>query len=333
MQQFLFVLGLMTMLAGCSSQPEESESKAAEEGVVAAEPETFPDVVARVNGTDILRSELLDRVAGVDSRAMGDVDTSSMEFYRSVLDHLIGSELLFQESTKRKFELTDEEVEAQLTVLKSRMPDPAMFEQALVSNGLTLQQLRVEIRRDLTIQKLIDAEVMPQVTVSGDEARKYYDENLEQMRQPERLRLSHILKRVAPDAASKDKEIVRSEIEALLEKARSGADFATLAREHSEDSGSATTGGQLTVARGDTVPPFEEAAFALSPGGLSPVVETQFGFHIIKLAEKVAGQVLPYADVEARIKEFLRQRALEEELSREVNFLRESGDVEILLEN
>lgn len=335
MRRFPFVLGLMTMLAGCSSQPEESESKAAEEAEasanVAADPENFPDVVARVNGTDILKSELLDRVASIDAQARGAVDTSSMEFYRSVLDDLVGAELLFQESTKRQFELKDEEVDARIAVVKNRMPDPAMFEQALASEGLTLEQLRGRLHRDMSIQKLVDADVTPRVTVSEDEARKYYDENLEQMRQPERLRLSHILKRVAPDAAPEAKEAVRTEIQAVLEQARSGGDFAALAREHSEDPGSTTTGGQLTVARGDTVPPFEEAAFALSPGGLSPVVETQFGFHIIKLTEKIPGQVLPYAEVEARIQEFLKERAIQEEVNQEVDSLRASSEVEILM--
>jgi peptidyl-prolyl cis-trans isomerase C len=256
-----------------------------------------------------------------------------MEFYHRVLDDLIGAELLFQESRKRALELSDEETEAALTSLKSRLPDPAMFEQVLASEGLTIDALRSQIHRDQSIQKLIDADITPNVKVSADQTRKYYDENTELMKQPDRLRLSHILKRVEPDATPEAKASARTEIEAILERARAGEDFAALARENSDDPGSAANGGELTVSRGDTVPPFEEAAFALSPGELSPVVETQFGFHVIKLTEKLEGQVVPYNQVAPRIQEFLTQQAIQDEVGEKVDALRASGDVEILLDS
>jgi parvulin-like peptidyl-prolyl isomerase len=77
-----------------------------------------------------------------------------------------------------------------------------------------------------------------------------------------------------------------------------------LAREHSEDPGSGANGGELTIAPGETVPEFEQAAYALAPGGISPVIETQFGFHVIELQEKIAGQLAPYEQVQPRIQQF-----------------------------
>ena len=107
-------------------------------------------------------------------------------------------------------------------------------------------------------------------------------------------------------------------IEGILEEAKSGADFAALAREHSEDPGSAPNGGELTVKRGQTVPPFEQAAFALEPGGLSSVVETQFGYHIIKLSEKIEGQLMSFEEVRPRIEQHLKQQAIQEGVDQKV---------------
>ena len=117
----------------------------------------------------------------------------------------------------------------------------------------------------------------------------------------------------------------------LLDQAREGADFAALAREHSEDPGSAANGGELTVSRGETVPPFEQAAFALEPGGVSPVVETQFGFHIIKLSEKIEGQPIPYEQMEAGIEQYLTQQGVQEEIESTVESLKAAGTVELFL--
>ena len=174
--------------------------------------------------------------------------------------------------------------------MKSRFPKPGMFDQALAAQGMTLEGLRTEMRQNLSIQKLIEADIVSQASVTPEAMRSFYDENQEQMRQPEQLRLSHILKSVNPEAPAEERATVLTAIEGVLEEAKSGADFAALAREHSEDPGSAQNGGELTVTRGQTVPPFEQAAFALEPGGLSSVVETQFGYHIIKLLEKIGGQ-------------------------------------------
>lgn len=336
--QRLVVITLLTAFSvACSNENQEppapEQAKPADEttaGLV-ADPAGFPDVVATVNGVDIEKSALMKHVAGLGQQAPPDQDTTSAAFFRGVLDELVGGELLFQASAQRNLTADDAAVEQQLSTLRARFPDPTVFEQALAQQGLTLDELKTQLAHDMSIQNLIDADITPNITVSEEAVRKFYDENPEQMRQPDRLELSHILKMVAPDATPEVKQATAAAIESILEQARAGADFAELAREHSEDPGSAQNGGELVIGRGETVPPFEQAAFALEPGGLSPVVETQFGFHIIKLSQKIEGQPVPYEQVQPRIEEFLKQQAVQEEIGNTVEALREAGAVELFI--
>jgi peptidyl-prolyl cis-trans isomerase C len=333
----LTAVAIAALATSCSSSTEEpapGNAPAAEaaspspEPAEAADPGSFPEVVAKVNGTEIHKDELMERVTNIEAQARGAIETSSLDFYRRVLDELVGAELLFQESQSKGLLAEDAEVDRQLDSLKSRLPDEAAFEQALSAEGLTLEGLKKQMRRDMSIQKLIEQNIAPAVAVTDADMRAFYDENTEQMRQPDQLRVSHILKRVPPDATPEAKDAAREEIAKLREQAAGGADFAALAREHSDDPGSASNGGELLITRGQTVPPFEEAAFALEPGGLSNVVETQFGFHVIKLSERLEGRVVPFEQARPRIEQYLKQQGLQKAVESAVDTLRGSGSVE-----
>ncbi|MBI4531605.1 MAG: peptidylprolyl isomerase [Candidatus Latescibacteria bacterium] len=123
------------------------------------------------------------------------------------------------------------------------------------------------------------------VTVSDEETKKYYQEHTDDYRQDARVRCEYVLfeKKASPD----DERAVEREIHRILTEARGGADFAQLARDYSEDPGSAQNGGDLGFfGRGHMVKPFEDVAFALSPGDISEPVKTPFGWHIVKVEEK-----------------------------------------------
>lgn len=137
-------------------------------------------------------------------------------------------------------------------------------------------------------------------------ARQMFLATPEQYRVGEQVELSHILVRGEPEEA-------RAKAADLLEQLRAGADFEALAREHSEDPGSAARGGALgAIQRGQTVPPFEEAAFALTEvGQLSELVESQFGFHIIRLDNKIEAGVPPFETVREQIIAQIQQDAIQ----------------------
>jgi len=157
------------------------------------------------------------------------------------------------------------------------------------------------------------ADFLSQVEVKDDEVAEYYALHKDdKFTEPEQVRARHILVKTAADAGADAKAAARKKAEELLAKLKAGADFAALAKERSEDAGSAANGGDLGLfTRGRMTPAFEEAAFALQGGGLSDVVETPFGFHVIKVEEHRPGGAKPLETVHDEIADTLkRERSL-----------------------
>jgi peptidyl-prolyl cis-trans isomerase D len=156
---------------------------------------------------------------------------------------------------------------------------------------------------------LIDAQALrARVTVTPQEIQDYYRDNEQQYSTPGQIKASHILLKTGE---GKKEEDVRKRAEALLAKAKSGADFAELAKANSEDDSNKDKGGDLGFfGKGSMVPEFEQAAFALEPGQTSDVVKTSYGFHIIKLTEKQAESKKAIDEVRTQIEDQLKwQRA------------------------
>jgi len=157
------------------------------------------------------------------------------------------------------------------------------------------------------------ADFLSRVEVKDDEVAEYYALHKDdKFTEPEQVRARHILVKTAADAGADAKAAARKKAEELLAKVKAGADFAALAKERSEDAGSAANGGDLGLfTRGRMTPAFEEAAFALQGGGLSDVVETPFGFHVIKVEEHRPGGAKPLETVHDEIADTLkRERSL-----------------------
>jgi len=155
---------------------------------------------------------------------------------------------------------------------------------------------------------LIDIDAMrARVTVPPADIEREYNNNLEQYSTPEQVRASHILLKTD----GKDDAAVKAKAEELLKQARSGADFAELAKKNSEDEASAKNGGDLDYfGKGRMVPEFDAAVFAMQPGQISDPVKTQYGYHIIKLVDKKPATTRPFAEVRQQLADQLAyQRA------------------------
>jgi peptidyl-prolyl cis-trans isomerase D len=158
------------------------------------------------------------------------------------------------------------------------------------------------------------ADFLPRVEVKDGEVAEYYELHKEErFTEPEQVRARHILVKAPPEASADAKAAARKKAEDLLAAVKAGGDFAALAKKSSDDPGSAAAGGDLGLfPRGRMTPEFEGVAFALEPGGLSDVVETPFGFHIIKVEEHRAGGAKPLEAVRGEIVESLKnERALD----------------------
>ena len=341
MHQRSTIIGLVAALAlaGCTIDPEPDAAPLetpSELAVPAVEPvpDTLPDVVARVTGIEIPRDDLERAIRAAETQA-GQVVPPQFrdQVYRAVLDRLIDFHLLLHESMARELVVDDAEVDAELARIKSGFPSEAAFEQRPAEWQSSIEALREETRKDLLIAKTIEMEIVPSLGLDEAHVRTFYDQHQEQFSGTESIQASHILIGASPDADQAARDAARAHAETIRRQAAgAGADFAALAREHSTDEATAPNGGDLGfVERGQTVPPFETALFALDPGGVSDVVESPFGFHIIRAVERRAGSVVPYEEAGPQIRLLLIEQERQALMSEFLARLRAAGEVEILI--
>lgn len=296
-------------------------------------PAILPDVVARVNGESVSKVEFEAAVAAVEQQNGGAVPPEQRDrIFRAVLDQLVGLKLLAQEVKARNVSVPDGAVEARIAELRKQFPSEDVFNQALKAQQKTVDGLKTDARQQLAISSMLEKELASKVTVTDAQARQYYDQNPERFKQPERVRASHILISVAEGADAVTKEAARTRAGDLLKQVKAGKDFAALAKEHSQDPGSAIQGGDLGFfPRGQMVGPFDQVAFTLAPGAISDLVETQFGFHIIKVVEKQAARTVSLEEVKPKLDEFLLNQNKQRETQAFVEGLKAKAKVEILL--
>jgi peptidyl-prolyl cis-trans isomerase C len=193
------------------------------------------------------------------------------------------------------------------------------------------RQFEKDTRNDITVNKLMQAEASNATLVGEQEAREFYEKNPDKFKQPEQVRASHIFKRVPQGADPATKAKIRGSLEPVLKLVKSGGDFAELAKKNSED-GSAQAGGDLNYfGPGQMVPEFEKVAFQMKPGETSGIVESQFGFHIIKVTDRRPGRTVPFEEVKEQIANFLKQQRQQEKTNALIEQLKAKSRIEILI--
>jgi peptidyl-prolyl cis-trans isomerase C len=337
-----FVVALA--LAACSkssanqAMPGAASPAAASPAVTQAEPAKpvpaqLPDVLARVNGETITRTDFEQAVRQAEQRAGAPVPADQRDrVYRQILDQMIGYKLLTQESKARKVSVPDADVEARIIGLKQQFGNEDAFKQALAQQHVTLEQLRNDARQDMAITKLVEDEIASKMAVTPEAVQAFYDQNPQNFKESERVRASHILISAPKTADAPTRAQARAKAEAILKDVKAGKDFATLAKQNSQDPGSAANGGDLGFfQQGQMVGPFNDVAFSLTPGSVSDVVETDFGYHIIKVVEKQPGRTVPLDEAKPRIQQFLESQNRDKQTNAFVTGLRSKGKVEIFI--
>jgi len=296
-------------------------------------PAQLPDVVARVNGEAIDRAALEEAVSEVEARAGQPMPADQRDrVLRAVLDQLIGYRLLVQETAARKTAVPDADVEARIGQIRSQFPSEEIFQQQLQQRKMTLEQLRVDTRASLQITALLQAELDAKTAVTPEQVNDFYVKNPAAFQQGERVKASHILVRVQANADPAEREKARAKAAGLLADVKAGKDFAALAKQYSDDPGSGAQGGDLGYfQRGQMVPPFEQAAFALAVGQTSDLVTSDFGFHIIRVTDKQPGRTQTLDEVRAEIEQYLLGQNREQQTRLFVEGLKAKGKVEIYI--
>jgi peptidyl-prolyl cis-trans isomerase C len=294
-------------------------------------PAQIPDVLARVNGEAVTKTDF-DRLIRNMELGSGPIPAERRdEVLRRALDQLVTYTVLMQEAKTRDVSVADAEVDARVQKMQSQFPSEAEFKKALAARSTTLERLRADARIDLIIGKMMDTALEGQTPPTDAEIREFYDKNPSNFQQKEAVRASHILILVDEKADAAAKQKARATIDAVLKRAKAGEDFAALAREHSQD-GSAAQGGDLGFfGRGRMVPAFDQVAFSLKPGDISDVVTTQFGYHVIKVAEQRAPTTVPFEQVSERIRKFLTEQKKQQRASAFIDDVKKRAKIEVLV--
>jgi peptidyl-prolyl cis-trans isomerase C len=296
-------------------------------------PAQIPDVVARVNGEDVKKTELDMAIKSLEDRARSAVPAEQRDaVYRQVLDRLIGFHLLVQEAKARKVIAPPWEVDGQVDQIKKQFPSEDAFKQMLQARGVTLEQLRADAAQTIAVNLMLKNELETKIGVTEADSKKFFEANKPRFRQEDSVHASHILIKTPEQADAPARAKAKSQADDLLAQIKKGAAFADLAKQFSQDPGSAQNGGDLGFfSKGQMVPAFEQAAFALKPGQTSGVVETPFGYHIIRVSETKAGRDLPYDEVKGQIDDYLKQQLRDQKSQEFVDQLKAKGKIQVFI--
>ena len=262
------------------------------------------EVVAKINDVEITRDEFYDYL----------IQQNGPE----VLEALILEKMVMMEVEANDVEITEEAIQEELTEMKNSYGGDEAFEEALVYYGFTEESVMNNIRLNLGIEALME----PYIDITEDEVLQYFISNKEEFDTTEQVNASHILV---------DTEEEAMDIKQQLDE---GGDFAELAAEYSKDPSNAGQGGALGFfGRGQMVAPFEEAAFSMEPGEISEPVQTDFGYHIIRVEEKTEGQEAKLEDVSDEIREILKEEKMNSAYSVWYEEVQEKYEVENFIVN
>ncbi len=240
--------------------------------------------IISVNGVDIptwmYDNAFRDSLKKAQKNTPENVDEKAVQ--REVLQNLIDMEVLYQEAKKKGFDINEAGGYLRNSIVANRYKKPGEFKRVLAKAGMTEKQYAHIWQQQASVNGLLSKEILDKITVSEEELQTRYEKDKHTYARVPKIQASHILVLVKKDATPEEKKAALEKIEGLHKRVLAGQDFAEVAKAHSEDP-SAKDGGDLRFfSRQEMVKPFASAAFALKTGEISGVVETKFGYHIIK---------------------------------------------------
>lgn len=266
-----------------------------------------------------------------------------------VVNELIIKNLLDQDIKKRKIKVSSEEINKELRTIIDQIGSKDKFNEILRQNGISSSQFKNDIETELKIKKLIDE--VKKVNISDKEAEKFYKANINTFKHPQRVKASHILIAANKDeiralimSDNSNKNLTQAQIDEkvkedlakkydrakklLNEVKYAPTKFAQVARENSDDPGSAAKGGDLGYfTKEQMVEDFSKAAFATKPSTVSDIVVTPFGYHIIMVTDRQEAGTESFEKVKADIKLFLEQQEKINVLQSHIENLRNNADI------
>ncbi len=303
------VVGL-GLASGCRRQPEG------------------PEVVASVNGVELTRPEMQHEVDIRMAAMKGRIPEDKLEESRDrmafmVTDQFVVRTVLEQEAEKQGITASDQEIVEALAKVKTSLPPGKSYDEMVASSVGGESGLIGEITAGLKINKLLESMLEDKLAVSDEEVTAFMEEDKARLQRPERVRARHILLKTEQDEDDASKAAKLEQLEGIRAQIADGADFAALAGEHSACPSKQNGGDLGFFARGRMAKPFEEAAFSQELNVVGPIIETQFGYHIIEVTDKKDAGMATVEEVTQMLKQRKQQTAVKEY----VQSLRDSAEI------
>ena len=323
-------VGLAATLVGC---PKKTEDGGKTDTPTTATPAGAGGPVARINGEEIPRGDFdrqMERTRSRFQRAGRQIAPAlENRLKENLIRKLVEEQLIAQKAKAEGVTVTTEEIDAKVAEHKTRFGSDKAFQSFLERTNQSEADVKHDLEKNLLRDKLFQ-KLLAASEPTEDDAKKYYEENTEKYKQKEQIKASHILFKVDKTTSDKDKKAKLADAKKVLAEAKKGADFGELAKLHSEGPTKDRAGDLGTFSRGRMVKPFEEAAFNAKPGELVGPIETQFGFHIIKVFEKTEEKQRPFEEVKDSILTSLKARQKSKATRELLDTLKGQAKIEIL---
>lgn len=299
---------------------------------VPAEASPVLSTAAIVNGVKITSLDLKRalKVLMQGQRGAKPNDEKLKEMEKQALNQLISAEILYQAGQKIEIKDIDKQVEEKLKTGRAKFKSESDFTKAIKELEMGETDLKEYTRKDMVISNFVEKTIIPKILVTENDARTFYEQNPDKFIRPESFRASHILIGTDGKVNDSDKKLAYDKAAKLRKELASGADFAALAKDNSTCPSKVQGGDLGYFVKGQMVPAFEKAAFDLKPGEISDVVETQFGYHIIKLMEKKAASKVDFKEAKPRIEDFLKNQKIGAAVGQFLEESRKTANIEIL---
>jgi peptidyl-prolyl cis-trans isomerase C len=313
----LLFLGLTV---GCGSKDEKTTAAkpavapgSSATALLPSGPETKVDgaaIAVEVNGAKMTNAQLDEQLQKVMAGYKGQIPADKIEQARSdirknVVEDFVVRTLIAEEVAAKKLTATDKEIAAVLEQMKSQLPPGMTMDEVVKKNQIDMEKMRTDIGMNIKINKLVD-QATGKIKITDKDITDYYGQNKDKFTKPETVHARHIL--VSKTAGDTEKQLKekKAKIDDVRKKLVAGADFADMAKKNS-DCPSKESGGDLgTFPRGQMVKPFEDAAFSQQKNAIGPVVETDFGYHVIQVLDHQSSQVMKLdADTKKKIGSYL----------------------------
>jgi len=291
------------------------------------EGQIFDRIVAKVNTEIITLSSIEGRAKVLKQKYMENYDDN--QILEEALEMMIDEKLQVQQGKKMGFEVDDITVDAAINnIEKKNSLGEGQLAIMLESEGKSMEAYKSNIRDQILVSKITRFEMGSRVAVSQRQIEKYYYDNQKEFWESGKVRVKHILILFEKGASEVIRKKKNKEIKRILTEIKEGKDFEEAAVEYSEDV-SASMGGDVGfVAKGQMVPEFEKAVYRLKEGEISDVVETKYGYHIIKVEKIQKGRTLPFKEVEIKVKNILVRGKQKSAFNNWMTELRESAFIE-----